>query len=62
MKKDKLQARKLYRLSYEFAPNNFEYISIGADKDIGYFTLRLKAIEILKKKYPNATIEKIEIL
>ena len=50
MKKDKLQNRTLFRVQYEFKPGQFEYISVGADKD-SFFVIRRLAYAILTKKY-----------
>lgn len=55
MKQDNLQDRQLYRVAYNYAPNQYEFITIGADSSnlMVYHVVRQQAKDIFAKKYAN---------
>ena len=62
MKTDKLQNRKLFRIAYEFAPGNFDYRTIGADKNTSWLTLQLMGAKLYRKAYGKIGISFRQIM
>ena len=62
MKTDKLQNRKLFRIAYEFAPGNFDYRTIGADKDTSYLELKIMGAKIYRNFYGKLGVSFREII